>query len=456
MKTFLRITTVIALFSIGLLSSCGDDNSVTDIIEELTETSFSAVTSGSVPENAGTFEVQPSIGTSFPQDVTFAVSYGGSATEGEDFTGVSSVTIGSGETSAVFTITLIDDEEAEGDETIEITFSFDGLPDQLSLSGSPTVNVTIQDDDEDAGSGSSGIGDDECPNDNSTNQSRDACDNTAGTLSYNESISGGMRTVTGSGIPNHDYGNQFQDFPANDPNSDIEVTNQNYSFTFTTSPSIASSTTSILNDQNRPSIEFGIALNAVPIDPAPATPFIFENTSTGEYNWDWVFEPNNNIEAVGLDCATAHVQPDGAYHYHGDMGPLAEVSSPGISSGTAPSEPVQIGWAADGFPIFYRYGPNMAGSGVELLTPSYQLRSGNRSGDGVSEPCGSYTGKYTNDYEFVSGSGDLDECNGIARSVTFTTQAGQSETFDYFYVITEDFPVIGRCLSGSVDDDFRK
>lgn len=286
---------------------------------------------------------------------------------------------------------------------------------------------------------------------------RDACDNEAGTLDYTETISGSSRIVTGSGIPNHDYGNQFQDFPDNDPNSNVEVTDQNYNFNFTASPQLAASQTSILNETTgRPSIEFGIAVNAVPIDPAPAEPFIFENPNTGEYNWDWVFEPNNNKPDVGLDCAVAHVQPDGAYHYHGDMAPLADIVSPGISCGEVPSSPAQVGWAADGYPIVYRYGPTANGSGVELLVPSYRLKSGSRPGDGVTEPDGTYDGKYTNDYEYVSGLGDLDECNGIERSITLTTQAGQTETFNYFYVITEDFPVIGRCLSGTPDNDFFK
>ncbi len=446
MKHFLRIAGLMAFF--GFLIACGDDNPIEDIIDTTISISASSTT-----QESGTVQVTVTIGTSLPISVPASISYSGTATQGTDYSGASTVTIASGETTASFEITITEDDEDEEDETIIVSLGTSGLPDQVSLGDVSSTTITINDDDEPM---DTGIGDDECPNDNSTNQNREECDNPAGTLNYSETISNGMRTVSGSGIPNHAYGNQFQDFPPNDPNSSVEVTNQNHTFTFTTSPSLASTTTSILTDENRPSVEYGIALNAVPIDPAPAEPFIFENTSTGEYNWDWVFEPNNNTEAVGLDCATAHVQPDGAYHYHGDMGPLAEVSSPGISSGTAPSSPVQVGWAADGFPIFYRYGPAASGSGVELLAPSYQLRSGNREGDGVDEPCGSYTGKYTLDYEYVAGIGDLDECNGISRSVTFMTQAGQMETFEYFYVITEDFPVIGRCLSGDVDDDFRK
>ena len=63
--------------------------------------------------------------------------------------------------------------------------------------------------------------------------------------------------------------------------------------------------------------------------PAPATPFIFENTQTGEFNWDWVFEPTNtqgdDRSLVALDCASAHTGPQG-YHYHGNMFEYVEQS----------------------------------------------------------------------------------------------------------------------------------
>jgi len=131
-----------------------------------------------------------------------------------------------------------------------------------------------------------------------------------------------------------------------------------------------------------------------------------------------------------------------------------EVIDNGLSTtNTPPSEPIQIGWAADGYPILYRFGPDDTG-GLRLLKPSYILKSGNRPGDGVSAPCGSYNGKYTNDYRYVEGSGDLDECNGMAHSVTLTNTAGVDETFDYFYMITDDFPEIGRCFVGIPDASF--
>lgn len=294
-------------------------------------------------------------------------------------------------------------------------------------------------------SGSSGISDADCPNDNSTNTIDIGC-STDPTVAnqYSESVSGDIRTVTTNTYPNHKFSTR---------SPDVFVTVFDRTYTMDATPSIASSTTSILNPENLPRYYHGVALNGIPLDPAPAEPFIFENTSTGEYNWDWIFEPNNNKTDVSLDCATAHVGPFG-YHYHGDMAEYAEILSVGISGGTTPSEAVQIGWASDGFPVLYKYGPD-ASDNLKLLQPSYKLKDGLRPGDGVSEPCGSYSGKYTDDYEYVDGLGDLDECNGVERSITLTTANG-TETFSYFYVITDDFPVMSRCMVGTPDESFAK
>lgn len=282
----------------------------------------------------------------------------------------------------------------------------------------------------------------ECENDNSIDQNNRSCTMGPDSNTYDDSnVNGaGDREIVTNGIPTHEYGNQIPDL--------VDMLD-NSTKTYRT-PSKASSSTSITGSDGRPDWRFGIAKNGVAIDPAPAEPFIFENTQTGEYNWDWVMEPNNNMNAVGLDCAIAHVQPDGLYHYHGDFAIYAEELSPGISTGSAPSSPVQIGWAADGFPIFYYYGPTADGSGVELLTSSYRLKSGERSGDGISEPCGEYNGKYTNDYEYAAGTGDLDECNGIDRSVTLSTG-----TYSYFYVITAEFPIISRCIVGTPNNSLK-
>ena len=82
------------------------------------------------------------------------------------------------------------------------------------------------------------------------------------------------------------------------------------------------------------------------------------------------------------------------------------------------------------------------------MKSSYRLKSGERPG-GDAGPGGLYDGKYTPDYEFVAGSGDLDECNG-RHGVTAEFPAGT-----YYYVITDQFPFIGRKYRGTPDASFR-
>jgi len=283
----------------------------------------------------------------------------------------------------------------------------------------------------------------ECEVENSTDQDNRSCSlippvsNT-----YSENISGNYRTITTNGIPTHNYNNQI-------PNIVSNLNSNTKTYTIDKNPSIANASTSIIKSNGRPNYAFGVALNGVKIDPAPGEPFIFTD-SNGDYNWDWVMEPNNNMDAVGLDCAVAHVQPNGEYHYHGNMAIYADQIYDELGSGNqVPSSVHQIGWASDGFPIIYKYGPNSSGEIVELAS-SWRLKSGDRPGDGINEPCGEYNGKYTNDYEFVSGLGDLDECNGVLADITIN-----GETFFYYYVITEHFPVISRCISGAPSNDFK-
>jgi hypothetical protein len=265
---------------------------------------------------------------------------------------------------------------------------------------------------------------------------------------YAVTINGLTREITTNNYPNHNHdANMANNVPSP----------MNYVFEVDKDPVLANITTSILNNSNRPRYFFGVAVNGVIFAPAPAAPFIFTNTATGEYNYNWIFEPTNNSgvgqQWVSLDCAAAHTGPQG-YHYHGNMIEYLETDFPGSTTATtAPTDPIHIGWAADGFPILYRFGPDANGN-LTLLQQSYRLKPGLRPGDGVSAPCGSYNGKYTVDYEYVSCLGDLDECNGVERQVTIPTAEG-SKTFDYFYVITDSFPQISRCFKGTPDVSFR-
>ena len=264
---------------------------------------------------------------------------------------------------------------------------------------------------------------------------------------YYEFIEQNDRVVYSNNYPNHNF-NYVAD---RIPNPYYRV------YKFDLKPKLSGEVTSLTRANGRPVNFFGIALNGVYMMPAPATPFIFEDVNTGEYNWDWVFEPTTNIgdgrDFVALDCASAHVNPNSGYHYHGNMYEYVEELEQGISTlNTPPAEVLQVGWAADGFPVLYRFGPDKDGN-IKEMFPSFQLKSGLRPGDGISAPCGSYSGKYTNDFGYVAGKGDLDECNGIEASITLTTAQGE-ENFDYYYVVTQDFPQISRCIKGNFNDSF--
>ena len=262
---------------------------------------------------------------------------------------------------------------------------------------------------------------------------------------YYEYEENDLRNIYSNGFPNHDY--------CYNPNN---IPGQSYHYyRVTKDPIVTDELTNIIRDNGRPARHLGVALNGVFLSPAPGTPFIYTNKNTGEFNWDWVFEPTNNqgdgMGQVKLDCATAHTNPTG-YHYHGEMFEYLETDQPGITSATVLDELYQVGWASDGHPIVYKFGPDAQGTVKELM-PSFQLKVGERPGDGIVAPCGPYTGKYTVDYEYIQGLGDLDECNGIASEITLETALG-TETFGYFYVVTSTFPQLGRCLKGKVSLDF--
>lgn len=345
--------------------------------------------------------------------------------------------------SSVFTDTNGDNltYSAASSNTSVATTSISGTTLTITEVGSGTTTITLTAEDAEFSV------DDEfevtigCTNDNSLQSTANSCSETGEVNTYTASVSGDIRTITTNGLPNHIYTNSLRE--GGELNDDEKV------YTVDATPTQNSTPTSTLDETGRPGQSFGVALNGVIISPAPGEPFIFEDASTGEYNWDWVFEPVNNMHEVVLDCSMAHVQPDGTYHYHGDMAPLADLLLSGLGTGgTVPTEPVQIGWAADGFPIMYKYGYDSNNNLVEMQS-SYQIKSGDRPGDGITEPCGEYNGKYTNDYEYVSGAGHLDECNGISQSITIG-----AETFSYYYVITSEFPIVPRYFRGTPDASF--
>lgn len=287
-----------------------------------------------------------------------------------------------------------------------------------------------------------------CDNDNTiTTQNIGCCAVPEEPNAYFEYIKDNERNIYSNGFPNHDYCYAtVQQMPEQ----------MYHYFKVDENPQISGTITEIINPGGRPARYFGVAKNGVIFAPAPARPYVFENPNTGEYNWDWVLEGTNNIgrgpKLVELDCSSGHTGPQG-YHYHGNMFQYLETIEAGISSTTeVPSEPTHIGWASDGYPIVYRFGPDKDGT-MKELAPSFQLKTGERPGNGTTAPCGSYNGKYTNDFEYICGKGDLDECNGIEIDISITTKEG-IKNFNYFYVITATFPQIPRCMVGNVSPDF--
>jgi len=256
---------------------------------------------------------------------------------------------------------------------------------------------------------------------------------------FSMSVSGGTRTITTNSIPDHEVG-LFGMVPgALNPNP---VQEQDRIYTIAANPVPAAAVTP-LQSSNGPQYSFGVMLNGVELDPVAAEPWPHRGIMDPDVNWDWNLEAS--MVSIGLDCNNAHVQPNGKYHYHGD--PTLYLD--GIT--VEPDTMTLVGYAADGFPIYYRYGyvdPDDNTSGTRELRSSYRLRDGLRPGDGVSAPCGAYDGTYTADYEFVAGLGDLDACNGRS-GVTPEFPGGT-----YYYVLTRDFPIIPRCLQGTPSSSF--
>ena len=259
-------------------------------------------------------------------------------------------------------------------------------------------------------------------------------------------ISDGIdRILSGNGIPNHEVG-IFPNFK--NPNT---ISEQNVNERFTLCPEI-------INESGLevvgPALSIAYALNSVKFDPATAGRCNDAgecSLARGDGNW--------NIEALGHDTFDfgddmnhAHVQPNGAYHYHGMPELLIEFlgDKQGITL---------VGWASDGFPVYARYGysnPNDSNSIIKPLKPSYRLKQvpdanrpekltaliGGKSTINPNTPIP--MGAFTQDYEYVEGLGDLDQCNG---------RFGVTPEFPegiYYYVVTDDFPFFTRCLKGDI------
>ena len=229
----------------------------------------------------------------------------------------------------------------------------------------------------------------------------------AGSNHSSMTIQGDQRCITSNATPDHDIGQ----FPTRgNPNS---FQAQTLRVCVDATPRLTGRTTTRVQTS-------GVTLSGILLRPGTAEYYdpngrrgFSRNPASG-----WRVEGMG--AALGMDHANAHVDHRGLYHYHAP----ADVWTDALP-GTL------IGYAADGFEIHAR-------DGVES---SWQLKSGQRPSGGLN-PGGRHDGTYVEDYEYVAGSGDLDECNGAMVEGTYT------------YFATQTFPFFPRCFKGEVSRDF--
>lgn len=195
-------------------------------------------------------------------------------------------------------------------------------------------------------------------------------------------------------------------------------------------------------------------------------------------------------ENEGFDCAKGHPSPifsgppgpgnpptGGSYHHHQnptafnlDLVTISTICDTYLADGLytldSNSHSPLIGYAFDGYPVYGAYGytdPNNTGSPVKRIESSYQKRNitvrthyadGTDVTDGPAVSSTYPLGWYREDYEFIQGSGDLDEHNGRFCK----TPEYPNGTYCYFATVDENwnsaYPyLIGPTYYGIVETD---
>lgn len=238
----------------------------------------------------------------------------------------------------------------------------------------------------------------------------------------------GSRVIKSNGWPDHAPGV----FPRRgNPNT---AAPQSYTFRMPLKPEAAAA------PQRGGGWWWGVALNGVPFEPGTG------ETWRNDPQSGWRYEAGTGFLDLGLDEHHAHVQPNGAYHYHALPTGLVE------RLGGEGRKMLLIGWAADGFPLYTNWAhaaAKDAASALRQMKSSYRLKPGARPAQ-AGGPGGTYDGRFTQDFEYVKDAGDLDECNG-RFGVTPEFPAGT-----YYYCISAEFPFVARLWRGTPDPSFQK
>jgi len=221
--------------------------------------------------------------------------------------------------------------------------------------------------------------------------------------------------ITADGLPDHDTGN----FPNSE--NPYAISEQSRVFRVTVPPALAEEPTLLVTSRFD-----GVLANGVPVQMREAT--CVGSVACGIFAG--APNPLHNPAMYGLDAHNAHVLADGSYHYHADPHTLYD------DTGASAFQVIAV--AADGFPIF---GPWINDDGlIRKATSSYVMLSGPRVL--FSPPFGVHDGAFIEDYKYVEGIGDLDECNGMMVNGV------------YGYFVTDTFPYIMNCLRGTPDPSF--
>lgn len=250
---------------------------------------------------------------------------------------------------------------------------------------------------------------------------------------------GTQRTLTGNGIPNHGVpGGVFK----------TPLSARTVIKTFPLKPVLGTAVTEVA--------EPGFALNGIKFSPkvtgicgtsAVSASDCYMGMDLDE--WWMVATPGNASLpwefAFGLDENHGHAhydhhtyQMDTLYHYHGiPTGLVAKLNPNSATSMTL------VGWAIDGFPMYSVQGYADATdptSGVVDMRSSFELVETPAAGrPAVAQfPLG----HFAQDWTYIGGSGDLDECNG---------RFGVTPEFPdgiYHYHLTRTFPFVQHCVKG--------
>ncbi|NMP31076.1 YHYH protein [Thalassotalea sp. M1531] len=253
-------------------------------------------------------------------------------------------------------------------------------------------------------------------------------------------------TIDINQIPNHSFNDQSAAFATN-------VGEVIDSYRINIAPAFSGTDTAL---------ELGVAeavmLNGVTLDILPAAcygvgdePLGREKIGCGPDQNDnpWRYDPMSPLNTFGTDSHNAHTQPNGKYHYHAN--PVAMFAQ---NCENAVASPV-IGFAADGFPIYGSCFTDPSSGEIRKAVSSYALKNNGGPREevvGYQTPqagvgliaSNNYDGQFRGDWEYVQGTGDLDQCNGM-------TVDGK-----YGYYVTNTFPWVINCFKGQINNSFAR